>query len=219
MDVQAILTLAVAVLALSLKPGPGMMMMASKTLSEGMQACWVFLGGMSVTYLGYLIVIFAGYQFLEDDLLFVTLLVKALAAAYLIWIGIKGLQSEEFEITSPEASSERAFDGFTAAMILTASNPLVILFYAGILPTLVQIPGASMTEMIIVIGVVLGVEWGVALAYCAPLAATRRLFTPAMLRRVNIVSCSVIIVLGLVIGYSALPAQDLLAVRDSFCKN
>lgn len=212
MDLSSIITLTLAVGALSCKPGPGMMAILSRTLSQGMQGCFAFMAGVNLVNMGFLSLVLMGLVFAQDELVFISILIKALAAVYLIYIGIKGLQNPSFEINPKEGKAESLFDTFTGAVMLTLGNPLVILFYAGILPTILDVGEIGYAEMIVIAAILVAVETSVAVLYCLPMAYSRNFFTPDLMQRMNMLSSVVIIFVGLYIGYSALPAEDLKTV-------
>lgn len=212
MTTQALLTFAAAVLALGLKPGPGMMMVMSRTLAQGMSACFAFLGGFLLMTFVYLMLAFASFQLLDFDIVFISILVKTLAAVYLIWMGIRGLQNVELNYTVEECKEENFFDGFFGGLALTAANPLVIVFYAGILPSLIDVTAMTFDDMTIITLIVLVLEGGLVLCYCTPLALFRKKASLDFLKGLRIFSSIMMILLGLYIGYTALPSQDLLAV-------
>jgi threonine/homoserine/homoserine lactone efflux protein len=213
MDLQAAITLFLAVLGLAVKPGPGMMAIMSRTLAQGMTACLTFMAGVSLVTVLYLCLVFAGMKFAQDDLLFISIMLKALSAAYLIYLGIKGLQNPDVHFSLHAEKAEKIFDNFTASVMLTLSNPLVIVFYGVLLPSILDIASLDLAAMFWVIVIVLAVEIGVAVMYCWPIAYARDIVTPKLLRNVSRVSSVVLIVVGLVIGLSAMPAKDILLLQ------
>ncbi len=212
MDLQATITFFMAILALAMKPGPGMMAIMSRTLTQGMKACLMFMVGVCIVSMFFLALVLAGLKFAPDDLLFISILLKAFAAVYLIYLGIKGLQNLDVDFSLREYREERLFDNLTAAIMLTLSNPLVILFYGGLLPSLLDINTLTLTDMVMIGGIIIIVETGVAVAYCLPVAYSRHFITVKLLRRVNFVSSIILILVGLFIGYSAMPATDVLSI-------
>jgi len=212
MDLQACLTIFMAVLALAMKPGPGMMAVMSRTLSQGMKACFAFMAGFNLVCMVYLSLVLAGLKFAHDDLLFISILLKALAAVYLIYIGLKGLQNLDVDLTLREYKQESLFETFTGAVMVTIANPLIILFYGALLPTVIDIPTLTWTDGVIIGAIIVFVETSVAVAYCLPVALSRTIFSSKMMRNVNLVASILMILVGLGIGYSAMPATDLLAV-------
>jgi threonine/homoserine/homoserine lactone efflux protein len=213
MTQEAILTLALAVLALALKPGPGMMMVMSRTIAQGMKACYGFMVGFLFVTLIYLLIVLIGFQFGAVDLVFISILVKSLSAVYLIWMGVQGLQNIELQYNEFDRKGESFFDHVTAAMALTAANPYVIVFYAGILPTVINISTINLDDMLTVIGIVLGIEGGVVLLYCGVLTLFRKKIPISFLKILRIFSSVMIILIGLYIGYGAIGAADVLSVQ------
>lgn len=215
MGFEEIVTLAIAVLGLALKPGPGMMMVMSRTMAQGMGACFTFLiGFLLITFL-YLVLVFVGFQTLNMDMVFITILIKSLAAIYLIYIGVKGLQSPDVAYGKEEAEGHSFFDNLSASIMLTVSNPLVIVFYAGILPSLLDISTMSFNDMAIIVLVVLAIEGLLPILYCLPFALFRTKIPMSFLKGMRIFSSVIVILIGLYIGYTAVPAQDIMSVFNS----
>ena len=212
MTLEAIITLAIAVLGLAMKPGPGMMLVMSRTIGQGMKACFTFLVGFLLITFLYLVLVFVGFQMTSFDLTFILILIKSLAAVYLIYIGIKGLKNPEVAYAKETPEGFSFFDSVTGAMALTLSNPLIIVFYAGILPTILDVSAMSMNDMALIVIIVLTIEGIMPILYCAPLALFRRKISLDFLKGLRIFSSIVIILVGLYIGYTAVGSQDLIAV-------
>ena len=213
MDYQAIITLAIAIAALTLKPGPGMMLVISHTVYRGMLGCFAVLLGAQLVNLVFLGLVFVGFSAFDFDLVFLSILIKALASVYLIWMGIEGIKKTDESFQIEDKLNGRGFwDSMTSSMMLTASNPLVIVFYAGILPTLLNVSTMGISDITTIVLVIVLVEAGLAAAYCLPFALFRYKLSPPILQKMQIVSSVIIIMIGLYIGYSALPAEDLKSV-------
>lgn len=212
MTLEAIITLSVAVLALAIKPGPGMMMVMSRTISGGMPACFTFiLGFLAITFL-YLLVVLLGFQYVDLDFVFIGILIKTLAAVYLIHMGVTGVLYPEVSYGVEEPQGHGFIDNLTSAMVLTASNPLVIVFYAGVLPTVIDIDLMTFDDMVIIILIVLAIEGIFPIIYCAPFALFRKKIPEEFLKGLRIFSSIIIILIGLYIGYTALPSMDLTSI-------
>ncbi len=212
MTLEAIITLTIAVLGLAIKPGPGMMMVMSRTMGQGMKACFTFLiGFLLITFL-YLVLVFIGFQMTNIDLTFILILIKSLAAVYLIYIGVKGLQNPDVAYLNETPEGHSFFDNLSASIMLTISNPLVIVFYAGILPTLIDVSNITMNDMALITMIVLFIEGIVPILYCAPLAFYRKTISLEFLKGLRIFSSIAIILIGLYIGYTAIGSEDILAV-------
>lgn len=206
------MTFSVAVFALAVKPGPGMMTIISRTMTHGISGCFVFVAGLSIVSFFYLGLVLAGLRFAEEDLLFISILLKSCAAVYLIYLGIKGLMSPSVTLEVKEGKEQSLFDTFTGAVMVSLSNPLLIVFYGGLVPSIVEISQISLPDILIMCGIIAAIELGVALAYCAPVAYSRNFVKPHMLRNITIGASIALIVVGLYIGYSAIPAEDVVSV-------
>ena len=80
------------------------------------------------------------------------------------------------------------------------------------LPTLFDLQTVGAPDIALAAFIIVFADAIVALSYAVPLSMTRNLFSEALLRKVNTGASIGIILVGLVIGYSALPAKDLLSV-------
>ena len=213
MTLEAVLLLATAVFGLAIKPGAGMMMVMSRTIAQGMSACLTFVLGICIVSLLFLSLVVFGYKFIEGiDMVFISIVIKSFAAVYLIWLGVKGLGQASEPFYVEEAKVESFYDNLIASIFLTLSNPLTIVFYAGILPTILDINAIQKTDVLTMAFVICIVELVVAVGYSLPLVFFRHKAKPEFFRGLKYFSSIVIILVGLYIGYTALPAEDLRAV-------
>lgn len=220
MDFQAIATLAFGVMVLAVKPGPGMLAVASRALGQGMGAVGAFVTGTNLVKILFFGLVVAGFTVGGEKLLFASILIKALAAVYLIRIGVKGLQEggppagwEDLDIERAEKPRKALlWENFSAGFVLTLSNPFDILFFAGILPTILDVTKVGFGDFLTGAAVIVAADLVVAFSYAVPLALSRRLLGAKMLEKMNLLSSIAIILVGLIVGWSAIPAQDLMAV-------
>ncbi|MCI5060209.1 MAG: LysE family translocator [Alphaproteobacteria bacterium] len=214
MDFASITALFIGVALLAAKPGPGMLTVASKAISEGLHSVGFFMLGTNLIKILFFTIVVFGFHILPEDIMFFSILLKSLAAVYLIWLGIRGLK--KFDLALPGDINRRSktgfWENFSAGFMLTISNPFDILFFAGILPTLFDLQTIGNFNLVIAAFVIILADLVVVAVYALPLAMTRHFFSENLLKKVNIIASIGIIVVGLIIGYSALPAKDLLSV-------
>lgn len=213
MTTQAILTLALAVMALAIKPGPGMMMVMSRSISGGLTACLTFVLGICLVSLLFLGLVLFGYKFFDGvDLVFISIVVKAFAATYLIWLGVNGLRKAQEPFFIEDLKVESFGENLSASIALTLSNPLAIVFYAGVLPTVLDVNSITTSSMFIVALVIVVVETVVAVGYSLPLIFCRHKMSKKFFRGLKYFSSIIIVLVGIYIGYSALPSKDITSV-------
>lgn len=212
MGIEAILTFAIAVGALAIKPGAGMMMVMSRAIAQGFGAVLAFVLGFCVVSILFLGLVIYGYQFIAVDIVFISILIKSLTATYLIWLGVKGVMKAQERYYMEDLKIQTMWDNFSASIMLTLSNPLTIVFYAGILPSVVDIESIGLAEFNVLSLTIIVVEFAVAIAYSCPLLLYRKKATDNFLRGLTLFSSIVLILVGLYIGYMAVAAEDLQSV-------
>lgn len=210
MDFNAFLTLFCGVALLAAKPGPGMMTVATKAMGEGLTQVIYFMIGTNLVKIFFFTLVVFGYSLVAEKALFITILLKSFTALYLIWLGAQGLRKPD-----PEAEANQAIvkktgfsENFLAGLMLTISNPFDILFFAGILPTILDVNATiTLTQYITCAVVIVAADALVALSYAAPIALSRRFFIRPVVRKLNIVSSIGLVLVGLYIGYTAMVPQ------------
>lgn len=178
------LALAVAVAT----PGPGILAVASCAIGRGFRAAFGFTMGIVAGDVIFFLLSVFGLAALAAAMGEFFLLVKILGGAYLVWLGIKlwRTQPQVAELRDrPEA--ERGFlRNALAGAAVTLSNPKAIGFYAGLLPTIVDIGRLRAVDIAIMTGIVMVVVALIPLAYAAAAARARGfLASERRLRAVN----------------------------------
>ena len=139
-DAQVIAFTAVAA-ALALTPGADTMLVIRNTMHSGRQAGWATTLGILGGTLFHALLSALGISLIIAQSELVFQLVKALGAAYLVWLGIQTLRS----IRHPSAS-ETDHDrsglrhAFNEGLITNLLNPKVAVFYIAFLPQFIS-PG------------------------------------------------------------------------------
>lgn len=216
MNYEALWLLALTMMAFSIKPGPGMMAVASRALSErGMLGVAAFMAGNNVAKLIFLLLVVFGYTVINDHSLFVIILAKALASVYLIYIGIQGFSKlDQFELSREKAEntakSKGYLDDFMVGLVITITNPYDIIFFAGIVPTIIPIEMIGVAEYWIIFLTMLVADIPVVLSYTLPLRFGKKFFAGANTRYFEIAANAILIIAGLIIGFSALLSGNLL---------
>jgi threonine/homoserine/homoserine lactone efflux protein len=207
MDLNSFITLFSGVALLAVKPGPGMMTVATKAMGEGLSSVIYFMVGTNLVKILFFTLVILGYGLLPDRALFIALILKSLTAVYLIYLGAQGLRKPDPDAQANEAIVKKHgfTQNFTAGVMLTISNPFDILFFAGILPTIFKVGFISVTDYALCALVIVAADSIVALSYAVPIALSRRFFVRPLVRKLNLVSSVGLILVGLYIGYSAFP--------------
>lgn len=212
MSIESLLALAAAVFVFALKPGPGIMMAMTRSVSDGFKGLGTFLIGFNIGLGVYLAIVFIGLETLHIDIVFLSILVKSLAAVYLIYLGLKGFQTPNPKITIEESETKSMLDNISSAMMLTLSNPMVIVFYASIIPVFIAPDTITLDMILVIMAMLMIIDTLGMVIYCLPLILFRKTIPQSFMDKVRIVSSAIIILIGLYIGYTAIGASDILSV-------
>src|SRR3954451_25118668 len=110
-SVGAVVGVALVALGMVLTPGPNMMYLVSRSITQGRRAGLISLGGVAVGFLVYLVAATLGLSTLFSLVPELYLTVKLAGAGYLAWLAWQALRpggtSVFAPVTMPEHSSGR----------------------------------------------------------------------------------------------------------------
>jgi threonine/homoserine/homoserine lactone efflux protein len=133
-DIQTLLAFSAACFLLSIIPGPDMLYIATRSLSQGRSAGLISVLGV---YTGALVHVFAAALGLSGLIAASAVafgVVKYIGAAYLIYLGVRTLLSKA-ELLEPAISEKNTLsDVYRQGFITNVFNPKVILFFAAFFP-------------------------------------------------------------------------------------
>lgn len=213
LDMQTLIILGTMMAGFSFKPGPGMLAFASRAISShGMKSVAAFMLGNAPVKAFFLFLVILGYHKLGDLQLFFMILVKSMAAVYIIWIGIKGLQKDMGNLANKlSVKTEGSLkDDFVAGFLITVTNPFDIIIFASVLPTLVDLNTIGFGDFWAIYIALMIAYLGVVLSYTIPLSLSRKFLSEQKLIWLNRISNFAMILIGLIIGFSALFSSALI---------
>ncbi|MVU79192.1 LysE family transporter [Nocardia sp. ET3-3] len=137
-ETTAVLGVAAAELGLVLTPGPNMMYLVSRTISQGRRAGLVSLAGVGVGFGAYMVAATAGITAVFAVVPALYLALKIAGAVYLLYLAWKILRpggvSPFAPIELPPDSSRRLF---TMGLVTNLLNPKIAILYMALIPQFV----------------------------------------------------------------------------------
>ena len=202
MTVESTLAFGLAMLILAAMPGPGVFASVAQALSSGFRSSINVIAGIVIGDLLFLILAIFGLSAIAYALGKLFFIVKIIGGAYLIWLGYKMWAIEPIPLNSTmNAEKKNGWQRFMGGLLITLSNPKVILFYCGFLPTFMDLRGLHAVDIAIVAGVVAMVLSSVMVIYSYSAAHARRLFTSRRAtRNLNRGAGTVLVGTGLIIA-------------------
>ncbi len=140
---NAALGVAAVALGMVLTPGPNMMYLVSRSITQGRRAGAVSLAGVAVGFLVYLTAANLGLSvlFLTVPALYTG--VKLAGAGYLGWLAWKALRPGGLSVFAPQQpTADRPRRLFAMGLLTNLLNPKIAVMYVSLIPQFVD-PGAG----------------------------------------------------------------------------
>ena len=152
-DIANLLTFALVALGMVLTPGPNMIYLVSRSISQGPKAGLISLSGVAVGFIFYVLcaafgltVLLMSVPFAYDALRFG----GALYLLYLAWQAVRPGGRSPFQVRELPASSPRPL--FTMGLVTNLLNPKIAVLYVSLLPQFIQPDHGSVFTQSIALG-------------------------------------------------------------------
>ena len=170
-------------------PGPGIFAVVSCALGRGFREALALIVGVILGDLIYFSLAVLGMAALARSMGEFFFVIKLAGAAYLIWLGFK-LWRQPPVVMSAAGDAVIQPRGFwrslMGGLIVTLSNPKAIAFYAGLLPTFVNLERLSAGEALAMGAIVVLIVGTIPAIYAFAAAGSRRFLTqPDRLKLMN----------------------------------
>ncbi|GHP17784.1 lysine transporter LysE [Rhodococcus sp. NKCM2511] len=125
-------------LVLVLTPGPNMIYLVSRSISQGRRAGMVSLVGVAVGFLVYLTATNLGLAAVFTAVPALYIAVKLAGAVYLGWLAVQALRgtASAFEATALQQDSNRRL--FMMGLVTNLLNPKIAIMYISVIPQFVD---------------------------------------------------------------------------------
>ena len=198
-----LLVYAGAMAALWAVPGPVWVALVARALSGGFAASWPLAVGVALGDLAWPLAAILGLSWilsLYGDFLS---LLRWVAALVFLFMGVMLLRSRAGAISADSRLTKPGlWAGFTVGLAAVIGNPKAILFYMGALPGFFALDRLSWPDIIAIISISAFVPMLGNLGLALGLDRARRLLSsPAAMRRMNIASGVLLILVGLCIPF------------------
>ena len=194
---------ALAMLILAASPGPGVFATTARAMASGFRPALAVIWGIVLGDIIFLLFAAFGLSVVAQVLGNLFFIVKIGGGAYLVWLGIKiWLQKPEpGQVRQQAAISRSKWGNFASGLIITLSNPKVILFYCGFLPTFLDLSALTIVDLALVVVIITAVLSSVLITYAYLASRARKIFTrETAVKRLNRAAGGVMIAAGVAIA-------------------
>lgn len=169
-SVNAVLGIALVALGLVLTPGPNMVYLVSRSVTQGRRAGLISLSGVAVGFLCYLVAAVAGITTIFALVPAAYSVIKLAGAGYLLWLAWKAIRPGGESAFAPKplpADPPRRL--FTMGLVTNLLNPKIAVLYVSLLPQFVDPHRGQVATQSLVLG---GTQIGIALTVNAMIVLT-----------------------------------------------
>jgi threonine/homoserine/homoserine lactone efflux protein len=210
MNINILIAFLFGMIILSATPGPGVFASMSKAISNGFTASLYLIGGLVIGDIIFLLLALFGLSAIAKIMGWMFLFIKIIGGIYLIYLGIKIFRSvllkeniegqKEDQSRQSGAITDNRFQTFLGGFVVTLGNPKPILFYASVLPTIINFNEVKPLEVFIMVLLIALVSFIVLGTYSCVASLSHKLnINGRWNKRINQVAGIVMMVAGLLV--------------------
>ncbi len=202
MTIYSAVGFSVAMRVLAASPGPGVFATIARALASGFRPSLAVICGIVLGDVIFLLFAAFGLSMVAQVLGNLFFIVKICGGGYLIWLGVRiWFKKPEPVAANQNLNTHSQWGNFASGLVITLSNPKVILFYCGFLPTFLDLSALTLIDLVIVVTIITIVLGCVLGTYAFLASRARRMFTNQQaVRRLNRAAGGVMVAAGVAIA-------------------
>ncbi|MBN2000834.1 LysE family translocator [candidate division KSB1 bacterium] len=196
MNFDILLAFFLGMIILSATPGPGVLASVSTALSKGFKSSLLFIGGLVIGDIFFFLLAVLGMSVISKIMGQLFYIIKIIGGMYLLYLGLNIIKNrkEKIRFKNGKLSKHKTL---LSGLLITLGNPKPILFYAGIVPTIIDINQIHLYEVIAIIFIISLVSFIVIGFYCYLAIISKALILKKKYQnKVNLTSGLVMVAIG-----------------------
>ena len=139
-ELSGILGVTVVALGMVLTPGPNMIYLVSRTITQGRRAGMISLGGVALGFMVYLLAANLGLSVVFIAVPELYFVVKLAGAAYLAYLAWNALKPGGISVFAPQdVSHDSPRKLFTMGLMTNLLNPKIAIMYVSLIPQFIDL--------------------------------------------------------------------------------
>jgi threonine/homoserine/homoserine lactone efflux protein len=148
----SLLAFVIASLVVLLIPGPGVLYIVARSVSQGQTAGFVSVLGLSAGTLVHVAAATAGLSAILLASSTAFSFIKLLGAGYLIYLGIQAIRARKQAVDIGAPAPRRLTRLFTDGVVISVLNPKIAVFFLAFLPQFVDTSHGSVPQQVLFLG-------------------------------------------------------------------
>ena len=202
MDITQFVALFLIAFVFVITPGPGTLAVFAKSMAQGFIPAFYLSLGMVLGDLAYLSAVIFSLDLFAEAIIPLMDYVRIFGGLYLIYLGYGAWNAHKVNLSS-KASHKTNTKEFLTGLIISLTNPKVMIFYIAILPAFIDLSQVSMLyalEILVTFGV--GLVVGISMINSAVVRIKAIFSKPGMDVRINKISGAIMFCVGVLLGFS-----------------
>lgn len=176
MNTGILIAFIAGMLVLSASPGPGVLASVAKAVSDGFRESLFLIGGLASGDVIFLLLAVFGMSAVSQITGEMFFIIKIAGGIYLIFLGIKLFKGKSMVYESRKIKNKGRLNTYLSGFMVTMGNPKPILFYASVVPTIVNLKKVGAADTVIMAIVIISVSFLVIGTYCYLASYSRKYF-------------------------------------------
>lgn len=165
MNINLLIGFLIGMTILAATPGPGVFGSMAKAIAEGFKMSLFFIGGLVLGDIIFFTLALLGLSAIEKMLGSMFLVIRIAGGLYLVYLGIRMFRSSRISTNVKAKHEESKWQTVMSGLLLTLGNPKPILFYASVLPTIIDFNKIRFTDALLMIALITLVSFSVVGTY------------------------------------------------------
>ena len=177
MNIEVLLAFSIGMIILAVTPGVGVFSSVAQAISGGFISSLVFISGLILGDIIFFILAIIGVSAISEIMGELFFVVRIIGGIYLVYLGIKSLKKNGTETNTFLNTKKSRRRIFLSGLLVTMGNPKPILFYASVVPTIVDINKIHLSDILILIFLIAAISYVVVGGYCYVASFSKRIIT------------------------------------------
>jgi len=165
MNVKLLITFLIGMIVLAATPGPGVFGSMAKAAADGFKMSLFFIGGLVIGDSILLALAILGMSAIAKLMGGMFLAIRIAGGLYLVYLGIRMFRSNSLSVTAKIKKEKNKWQTCLSGILLSLGNPKPILFYASVLPAIINFSDVRLIDAILMMVLIAMVSFSVVGTY------------------------------------------------------
>jgi len=165
MNINLLIAFFIGMTILAATPGPGVFGSMAKAAAEGFKMSLFFIGGLVLGDIIFFNLALLGLSAIAKMLGGMFIAIRIAGGLYLVYLGVRMFRSSQFSTNVKTNSGKNKWQTCLSGLLLTLGNPKPILFYASVLPTIINFNEVRFIDALLMMAILVLVSFSVVGTY------------------------------------------------------